>query len=190
MLAADHVQRLKTTEHTAYYAVSYPVLKETVLEQYRYVQEALEAVEGQVMTDHAVLAPGVSRTVYSGGTKIYVNYNPGGLYGGRFDRSRRRLRRAALKGGSRLKAAPSAIRRPRDKRDNQLFGLLFTLPFILGFVFIFLYIFITAIRFSVSDMSLGQNGFELSFVWLENFRYALRGDPNYVRILLDALKIC
>ena len=87
-----------------------------------------------------------------------------------------------------MKAAPSAIRRPRDKRDNQLFGLLFTLPFILGFVFIFLYIFITAIRFSVSDMSLGQNGFELSFVWLENFRYALRGDPNYVRILLDALK--
>ena len=75
VLAADHVQRLKTTEHTAYYAVSYPVLKETVLEQYRYVQEALEAVEGQVMTDHAVLAPGVSRTVYSGGTKIYVNYN-------------------------------------------------------------------------------------------------------------------
>ena len=48
-----------------------------------------------------------------------------------------------------MKAAPSAIRRPRDKRDNQLFGLLFTLPFILGFVFIFLYIFITAIRFSV-----------------------------------------
>ena len=87
-----------------------------------------------------------------------------------------------------MKAAPSAIRRPRDKRDNQLFGLLFTLPFILGFVFIFLYIFITAIRFSVSDMSLGQNGFELSFVWLENFRYALRGDPNYMRILLDALK--
>lgn len=76
-----------------------------------------------------------------------------------------------------MKAAPSAIRRPRDKRDNQLFGLLFTLPFILGFVFIFLYIFITAIRFSVSDMSLGQNGFELSFVWLENFRYALRGVP-------------
>ena len=75
VLAADHVQRLKTTEHTAYYAVSYPVLKETVLEQYRYVQEALEAVEGQVMTDHAVLAPDVSRTVYSGGTKIYVNYN-------------------------------------------------------------------------------------------------------------------
>lgn len=35
VLAADHVQRLKTTEHTAYYAVSYPVLKETVLEQYR-----------------------------------------------------------------------------------------------------------------------------------------------------------
>lgn len=55
-------------------------------------------------------------------------------------------------------------------------------------MFIFLYIFITAIRFSVSDMSLGQNGFELSFVWLENFRYALRGDPNYMRILLDALK--
>ena len=87
-----------------------------------------------------------------------------------------------------MKAAPSAIRRPRDKRDNQLFGLLFTLPFILGFVFIFLYIFITAIRFSVSDMSLGQNGFELSFVWLEKFRYALRGDPNSMRILLDALK--
>lgn len=73
------------------------MLKETVLEQYRYVQEALEAVEGQVMTDHAVLAPDVSRTVYSGGTKIYVNYNQAAYTADGFDRSRRRLRRAALK---------------------------------------------------------------------------------------------
>lgn len=75
-----------------------------------------------------------------------------------------------------------------DKRDNQLFGVLFSLPFIIGFVFIFLFIFVNAIRFSFSDMTLGDNGFELNFVWFENFRYALRGDPVYVRILLDALK--
>ena len=75
VLAADNIERLKTTSYTQYYAVDFEVLKEKALSYYRYVAEALESVEGQAITDHQMVADGVACTSYADGTRIYVNYN-------------------------------------------------------------------------------------------------------------------
>lgn len=75
VLAGDHIERLKKTDYSYYYAVSFEVLKEKVLEQYRYVAEALAPVEGSPMIAHRLVADGVACTAYDNGVSIYVNYN-------------------------------------------------------------------------------------------------------------------
>lgn len=74
-LAAEHIERFKTTSHTRYYAVSFEVLKGKTLQQYQYVADALASVEGQSITGHSIPVPGVACTTYENGTRIYVNYN-------------------------------------------------------------------------------------------------------------------
>ncbi|MFW5788052.1 MAG: hypothetical protein ACOCV3_07270, partial [Halanaerobiales bacterium] len=57
--------------------------------------------------------------------------------------------------------------------NKKLGGYIFTLPFTIGFIFFFLYPFLQAIRFSISEISMKEGGFDLVSVQLENYHYIL-----------------
>jgi ABC-type sugar transport system permease subunit len=68
-----------------------------------------------------------------------------------------------------------------QRRD--LAGWLFISPFLVGFALFFLYPFGQSIVFSFSRLELTTDGFSLSFAGLQNYRYALRVHPTFVRQL-------
>lgn len=68
-------------------------------------------------------------------------------------------------------------------QKRNLAGWLFISPFLLGFAFFFLYPFAQSIAFSLSKLELVKDGFSLSWVGLENYRYAFRVHPTYARDL-------
>lgn len=67
--------RLKNAYSIWYYSTNYRDWQETVQREYREINEALRDVQGQFITAHRTLAPGVKETVYGNGTSIMVNYN-------------------------------------------------------------------------------------------------------------------
>jgi len=68
-------------------------------------------------------------------------------------------------------------------QKRNLGGWLFISPFLLGFALFFLYPFAQSIIFSLSKLEIGKDGFTLSWIGMENYRYALRVHPTYVRDL-------
>lgn len=66
-------------------------------------------------------------------------------------------------------------------------GRVFILPWFLGFVFIFLRSLITSFIYSFSKITVGEHGFETQFVGLENYKYELTVDPNYVKTLVNTV---
>ncbi len=66
-------------------------------------------------------------------------------------------------------------------------GILFTLPFALGFLLFFLYPFFQSIVFSVSDLRITQQGFELTFVGLKNYLHSLTVHPTFVRVFVETV---
>ncbi|MDF2674742.1 MAG: ABC-type transporter, integral rane subunit [Clostridiales bacterium] len=66
-------------------------------------------------------------------------------------------------------------------------GRLFILPWFMGFVFIFLRSLITSFIYSFSKITVGEHGFETTFVGLENYNYELKVDPNYVKTLINTV---
>jgi len=79
------------------------------------------------------------------------------------------------------------IKRLSLTQQNVLAGYLFALPFILGFLFVFLYPLTQSIIFSVSELQVSRSGYQLKYVGLENFVYVLRGDPTFVRELVETV---
>ena len=68
---------------------------------------------------------------------------------------------------------------------RALWGVFFTAPFAIGFVLFFLGPLIQSAVFSLSDLQVTPHGFNLDYVGLENFRYSLRVDPNFVRVFTE-----
>jgi ABC-type sugar transport system permease subunit len=66
-------------------------------------------------------------------------------------------------------------------------GRLFILPWFLGFCFIFCRSLITSFIYSFSKITIGEHGFNTTFVGLENYKFALRVDPNYVKTLVNTI---
>lgn len=66
-------------------------------------------------------------------------------------------------------------------------GFLFVMPFIVGFALFFLYPFIQAISFSLSDLKVTADGYELNFTRLANYRRIFLEDPNFVRTLITTI---
>lgn len=68
-------------------------------------------------------------------------------------------------------------------------GWLFILPFVIGFAFLYIPMLYQSIQFSFSDLRILSNGgYELTFVGWDNYREALFGDANYIRILTASLQ--
>ena len=63
-----------------------------------------------------------------------------------------------------------------------MIGLVFVLPFIIGFVLVFSKILYDGLHAAFSTAELGAAGMTYKFVGLENFHYALRVDPLFIRI--------
>lgn len=75
------------------------------------------------------------------------------------------------------------------EEKNGLYGWFFIAPFILGVVFVFLGVVLQSLRFSFSSIQTvsDEQGFLLRFVGLENYYYAFRIDPDFVRQLIGSL---
>lgn len=71
---------------------------------------------------------------------------------------------------------------------SQFIGVMFALPFILGFIFVFANVIVSSVSFAFSDIKMTGNGYALSFIEIENFRYALRVNPTFIKILLSTLQ--
>lgn len=58
-----------------YFSLNFEDWRDTVNNVYSKLALALEAVEGKTISEHRMLADGVVKITYEGGTEIYVNYN-------------------------------------------------------------------------------------------------------------------
>ncbi|MCM3782792.1 sugar ABC transporter permease [Neobacillus mesonae] len=72
-------------------------------------------------------------------------------------------------------------------QKRSYLGLLFITPWLLGFIFLFLTPMIQSIRFSLSELSIVSQGYELVFVGWNNFKEALFIDANFNRILTESV---
>lgn len=66
-------------------------------------------------------------------------------------------------------------------------GYLFIMPFIVGFFLFFLYPFIQSVIFSLSELEITADGFNLHFIGLENYHYALFIHADFVRIFTETI---
>ncbi|NLL88562.1 MAG: sugar ABC transporter permease [Firmicutes bacterium] len=65
------------------------------------------------------------------------------------------------------------------RQKRSLAGYLWVAPFIIGFIFFFLAPMLQSFRFSVSELIFTTEGYELKYVGLQNFKYAVTVDPNF-----------
>lgn len=72
------------------------------------------------------------------------------------------------------------------ENKKSLYGFLFVLPWIIGFIFFFFRPFIQSVAFCFSKVTTGDTNFELKFIGLENFRWALYDDPDFVNNLISS----
>ncbi len=70
---------------------------------------------------------------------------------------------------------------------NSRNGFLFILPWLIGFLLFFFMPMIQSIAFSFSDVKITTRGFELKYIGLSNFDYALFKSPEYLNNLMDSL---
>ncbi|MFP4661086.1 MAG: carbohydrate ABC transporter permease [Halanaerobiales bacterium] len=64
-------------------------------------------------------------------------------------------------------------------------GYLFSIPFLLGFILFFLYPFIQAFAFSLNELSMTREGFELAFKGLENYHFAINVHKSFFRVFIE-----
>lgn len=73
------------------------------------------------------------------------------------------------------------------ERRNNRNGFFFTLPWIIGVLLFFLIPMIQSVVFAFSDVKIGTSGFELKFIALKNFKYALYESPEYISNLTGSI---
>lgn len=71
------------------------------------------------------------------------------------------------------------------RRKNALWGLVFISPFLIGFIAFFLGPMSQSLQFAFNELKIQASGFTLDFVGWENFRYALRVDPDFTRVFTE-----
>lgn len=74
------------------------------------------------------------------------------------------------------------------QQKKQKAYLVFMIPFLAGFFLLFLGIYVNSLRFSFCNLEmLGADGFALHFTGLDNYKFALLTDPDYMNNLRSAL---
>ncbi len=75
VIAYDNIAELKKNAYSEYYAVEYAVWKDSIVEEYKKLNEVLAPLQNQTITDHQILQERVVKVTYEDGTQIYLNYN-------------------------------------------------------------------------------------------------------------------
>ena len=75
VIAYENIPELKINGYSEYYAVEYGVWKETIIEEYKKLNEVLSPLQNQLITGHQIIAERVVKVTYENGTEIYLNYN-------------------------------------------------------------------------------------------------------------------
>lgn len=70
---------------------------------------------------------------------------------------------------------------------KSLAGFLFVLPWLLGVATFFIRPLISSITYSLSDVSLAQNGLNMQSVGFENYIALFRSDPDFVRMFTETM---
>ena len=73
LVSYDNTSALKGTEYTLYFSVDYEILKNEILESYKYLEKVYSKTNGSAVVGHKVLANGVVVTTYENGTDVFVN---------------------------------------------------------------------------------------------------------------------
>lgn len=79
-------------------------------------------------------------------------------------------------------------RRLTMRHKDSLAGYLFILPFIIGFIAFFLIPAVESIRYSLSEMTLEADRYQLTFVGLANYKQALLINKDFNPMLLNSIK--
>lgn len=75
VIAYENIPELKINGYSEYYAVEYGVWKDTIIEEYKKLNEVLSPLQNQLITGHQIIAERVVKVTYENGTEIYLNYN-------------------------------------------------------------------------------------------------------------------
>jgi len=85
------------------------------------------------------------------------------------------------------KSSPAKIAKPKnlslEKRMSK-HGYVFTAPFIFGFLVIFVFVIAKSIQLSFGDLNIVPDPYELKFVGFDNYFYALRVDPDFLKLVV------
>lgn len=73
------------------------------------------------------------------------------------------------------------------KKKKTIWGIIFLLPWAIGVLFFFLGPLVKTFYYSFFNMTLGNDGFTYQFAGLSNFKYIFTVDPNYNKMLIEAL---
>jgi len=73
------------------------------------------------------------------------------------------------------------------ERRRAFTGYIYVFPFIVGFALFFVRPFVQSVIFSLSELRVTQTGYVLKFVGLNNYHYALRVDPSFVRAFTETM---
>lgn len=65
---------LKNTDSSELFTTEYALWKNSIVDNYTYINDALRHVDGALITARTVLDPGIVRIEYSNGVTIHVNY--------------------------------------------------------------------------------------------------------------------
>lgn len=80
-----------------------------------------------------------------------------------------------------MKLKRNAVRKRSLNEKNGLYGWFFIAPFVIGFVLIYYSVILDSFLFSINDLSLGKEGYELNFIGIKSYRYALFTHPTFIK---------
>ncbi len=75
VVAYRNVEELKINGYSEYYAVRYDTWKESILEEYKKLNELLGPLQNVLISSHELVSERVVKVGYENGTEIYLNYN-------------------------------------------------------------------------------------------------------------------
>ena len=75
VIAFDNISELKINGYSEYYAVGYDVWKDSIVEEYKKLNEVLSPLQDKLIVNHQILQERVVKVTYENGTEIYLNYN-------------------------------------------------------------------------------------------------------------------
>ncbi len=82
----------------------------------------------------------------------------------------------------------TTLRKGRSLTEkNGLYGWFFIAPFVIGFILIYVSVIADSFLFSLNDVSMGKQGYELEFVGLKSYKYALFTHPTFIKDTLTLI---